>query len=61
MGTLVVSKTSPASKVKVEIDVKELKTRLQSIANGCNIEVIQLAISTMLEELDDAVGVSKEN
>jgi hypothetical protein len=60
MGALVVTKTSPAGN-KFEIDLKELKIRLQSIANGCNIEVIQLAISTMLEELDDAVGANKKN
>jgi hypothetical protein len=59
MGALVVIKTSIAGKDKIEIDLKELKIRLKSIANGCNIEVMQLAISTMLEELNDAARINK--
>lgn len=60
MGALVMTKTSPVGKGKVEVDVKELILRLQSISNGCNIEIVRLAISTMLEELDDAIGTSKD-
>jgi hypothetical protein len=58
MGALVSSKTSPVGK-KIEVDVQELILRLQSIADGCNIEVVRLAISTMLEEIDDAIGNNK--
>jgi len=60
MGALVTAKTSPVGEGKVEIDVQELILRLQSISSGCNIEIVQLAISTMLEELDDAIGTKKE-
>jgi len=39
----------------IDVNVKELILRLQSLAGGCNIEVIQLAISSMLDEITDAV------
>lgn len=42
-------------KDQIEVNIKELTLRLQSLANGCNMEVIQLAISSMLDEIDDAV------
>ena len=58
MGALVSSKTSPAGK-KVEVDVQELILRLKSIAKGCSIEVVRLAIATMLDELKDAAGQNK--
>jgi len=60
MGALVVTKTSPAGNYKVEVDVKELTLRLQSLTEGCNIEIVQLAISSMLDEIEDAVGTTKE-
>ena len=41
-------------KDKIEVNVKELTSRLKSLANGCNIEIIQLAISSMLDEIEDA-------
>ena len=58
MGVLVTTKTSVDGN-KVEIDLKELTRRLQSLTKGCNIEVIQLAISSMLDEIEDAVGPSE--
>jgi hypothetical protein len=58
MGALATSKTSPAGK-KVEIDVQELILRLRSIAKGCNIEIVRLAIATMLDEIKDAAGHSR--
>ena len=61
MGALVVTKTSPAGKSKVEIDVDELTLRLKSLTNGCNIEIIQLAILSMLDEITEAAGNSQES
>lgn len=60
MGALVLTKTSPVGK-RAEVDVQELILRLQSIANGCSIEVVRLAISTMLEEIDDAIGNTQDS
>lgn len=37
----------------VEIDVKQLKMRLQAIVKQDNTEIIQLAIESMLEELSE--------
>jgi len=59
MGVLLVTKTSPKGKQKIEVDVEELTLRLRSLANGCNIEVIQLALQSMLDEILDAVGNAK--
>jgi len=36
-----------------EINVKELTSRLQSLATGCNAEIIQLALQSLLEEIED--------
>jgi hypothetical protein len=44
----------------VEVNVKELTSRLKSLASGCNIEVIQLAISSMIDELEDAVSQTEK-
>jgi len=38
---------------KKEIDVKDLKLRLQSLVKECNIEVIHLALESLLEELEE--------
>lgn len=38
---------------KVVIDVKELKIRLQSLVREGNIEIVRLAIQSMLDELND--------
>ena len=56
MSLLITTTTSNDGEKKVEVDVKELALRLQSLTNGCNIEIIQLAISSMLDEIEDAVG-----
>lgn len=56
---LVVTTTTPDGKNRVEVNVKELALRLQSLADGCNMEVIQLAISSMLDEIHDAVSQSR--
>jgi len=54
---LVKTKVTSDGKQKIEVDVRELTLRLQSLANGCNMEVIQLAISSMLDEIRDATGI----
>ena len=36
-----------------EIDVKQLKLRLQAIVKQSNTEIIQLAIQSMLEEISE--------
>ncbi len=59
MASLVITKASPTE--KIEVDVKELTSRLQSLARGCNIEVVRLAISSMLDEIEDAVGTMQES
>lgn len=47
-------KTSKCSNSKhVEVDVKQLKIRLQAIVKQNNTEIIQLAIQSMLEELNE--------
>lgn len=51
-----VTTTYVNGKEKVEVNLKELKLRLQSLANECNIEIVQLAISSMLDEIKDATG-----
>lgn len=53
---LVVTTKMSDGKEKVEVDVRELTLRLQSLTKGCNMEVIQLAISSMLEEINEAIG-----
>jgi len=37
----------------MEVDVKQLKIRLQAIVKQNNSEIIQLAIQSMLDELGD--------
>ena len=39
--------------IKKEIDAKDLKLRLQSLVKECNIEVIHLALESLLEELEE--------
>lgn len=55
---LVITKISDG-KDKVEVNVNELTLRLQSLADGCNMEVIQLAISSMLDEIEDAIDQTR--
>lgn len=54
--SLFMTTNTPDGGEKIEVDVKELTLRLQSLTDGCNIEIIQLAISSMLDEIEDAVG-----
>ena len=55
MSALVITKTSFLSgKTKTEIDIAELHSRLQSIYRETDVEVIKLAISTMLDEIQDS-------
>lgn len=56
MSSLVVTRTSPTGDPKVEVNVRELALRLQSLEDGCNLEIVRLAISSMLEEIKEAVG-----
>lgn len=53
---LVKTKMTSEGKEKVVVDVRELTLRLQSLANGCNMEIIQLAITSMLDEIEDATS-----
>lgn len=46
-------KTLPSGKKHVEIDVKQLTLRLQTIVQQSNMEIMQLAIQSMLEELSE--------
>lgn len=55
MGSLASAAIMPAGNKVVEIDVDELILRLKSISSECSIEVMQLAILSMLDEIDDAV------
>jgi len=41
------------SKQKAEIDIRALKLRLQSLVKEGNIEVVQLAIESLLDELEE--------
>ena len=43
----------PSGQKLDEIDVRQLTLRLQSIVDQGNIEIIHLAIQSMLEELDE--------
>jgi len=58
MNLVTTTKTSDG-KEKVEVDIRELTLRLKSLTEGCNMEVIQLAISSMLDEIGDAVGAER--
>lgn len=53
MGLWKTTKTSNGKK-RVEIDAKTLQLRLQSIVEVQNMEIIQLAIQSMLEELEES-------
>ena len=44
---------TPTGRERVEIDVKELRLRLKTLARQGNIEIVQLAIQSMLEEIED--------
>ena len=55
MNLVTKTRTSDGRK-KVEVDLKELVLRLQSLTEGCNIEIVQLAISSMLDEIKEALG-----
>lgn len=46
-------KTLPSGKKHTEVDVKQLMIRLQTIVKQGNMEVIQLAIQSMLDELEE--------
>lgn len=52
--SLIMTTTNTDGKCKPEVNVKELTLRLKSLVDGCNIEIIQLAISSMLEEIEEA-------
>jgi len=52
MGLWKTTKTSNG-KQRVEIDAKTLQLRLQSIMSTQNVEIIQLALQSMLEELEE--------
>lgn len=52
MGLWKHTKTS-TGRDRVEIDVKELQLRLQTLASQGNIEVVQLALQSMLDEIED--------
>ena len=56
MSSLVVTRTSTMGDSRVEINVQELTIRLKSLESGCNLEIVRLAIASMLEEIKDAVG-----
>lgn len=53
MGIWKTTKT-PNGKQKAEIDAKVLKLRLQIIAKEGNIEIVQLAIESLLDELENS-------
>jgi len=40
-------------KGEMEIDIKNLKLRLQILAKECNIEVVQLSLESLLDELEE--------
>ena len=51
MGLWKISKCS--GEEHIEVDVKQLKIRLQAIVKQNNTEIMQLAIESMLEELSE--------
>ena len=61
MSTLVEIRKTSHGLNKVEVDLRELIIRLQSIAGQCNIEVVQLAIASMLDEIKDVVKSCSKN
>jgi hypothetical protein len=55
MSTLVITKTSSVTgKHKVEVDIYELQLRLKALTKESDVEVIKLAIHTMLDEIADS-------
>jgi len=54
MGLWKISKCS--GNRHIEVDVKQLKMRLQAIVKQNNTEIMQLAIQSMLEELNEQEG-----
>jgi hypothetical protein len=53
MGLWKYSNISNSIKTKLEIDVRELRLRLQTLSKQGNIEILQLAIQSMLDELEE--------
>ena len=60
MGSLITTASTAKNREKIEVNVEELVLRLRSLANGCTMEVVQLAVLSMLDEIEDAVGINKE-
>lgn len=54
MGALVINKTSAKKKKKINIDADELVLRLKTLADECNMEIVRLAIQSMLDEIEEA-------
>lgn len=52
MGLWRHNKTSNG-RTRLEIDIKELRLRLQTLAKQGNIEIVQLALQSMIEELEE--------
>lgn len=55
MGALMIEKTHPETEDETEVDVRELALRLKTLMSGCDMEIIQLAISSMLDEISDVI------
>jgi hypothetical protein len=58
MGALIIDIASPTEQreTAIEVNAEELILRLRSLTEGCSIEVIRLAIESMVDEIADAVG-----
>lgn len=54
MTCLATAKKNKNGKYRVEINEKTLILRLREIANSGSIEIMKLAIETILEEIEDA-------
>jgi len=52
MGIWKETKTS-TGKGRVEIDVNELRLRLKTLTMQGNIEIVQLALQSLVEEIED--------
>ena len=53
MGLWKYSNPSNSGKTKLEIDVRELRLRLQTLSKQGNIEIVHLALQSMLDELEE--------
>jgi hypothetical protein len=53
MGLWKYSNPSNSGKFKLEIDVRELRLRLQTLSKQGNIEIVHLALQSMLDELEE--------